>query len=100
MIPAFGAYLERLPDPYVDGGYYTKTAENRPLIGPVGPAGSYVVGALSGYGVMAAAAAGELAAVHALGGQLPGYASWFAPARYEDPDYLALLPEMTESGQI
>ena len=49
---------------------------------------------------MAAAAAGELVAVHALGGELPGYASWFAPARYEDPDYLALLPEMTESGQI
>jgi glycine/D-amino acid oxidase-like deaminating enzyme len=100
MIPAFSAYLERLPHPYIDDGYYTKTTENRPLIGPVGPAGSYVVGALSGYGVMAAAAAGELAAVHALGGQLPGYASWFAPARYEDPDYLALLPEMTESGQI
>ena len=100
MIPAFGAYLERLPDPYIDDGYYTKTTENRPLIGPVGPAGSYVVGALSGYGVMAAAAAGELGALQALGGELPGYASWFAPARYEDPNYLALVPEMTESGQI
>ena len=100
MIPAFGGYRERLPEPYVDGGYYTKTRENRPLIGPVGPAGSFVVGALSGYGVMAAAAAGELGALHAMGGELPGYAPWFAPDRYEDPDYLALIPEMTESGQI
>ena len=100
MVPSFGAYLERLPQPFVDGGYYTKTRENRPLVGPAGPTGSVVVAALSGYGVMAAAAAGELGALHVTGGTLPDYARWFAPSRYDDPDYVALLAQMTDSGQI
>jgi len=100
MVPSIGGYLEKLPQPYIDGGYYTKTRENRPLIGPAGPEGSVVVGALSGYGVMAAAAAGELGATHVTGGSLPDYARWFAPGRYEDPEYLELLEQMTDSGQI
>ncbi len=100
MVPAFGSYLERLPKPHIDGGYYTKTRENRPLIGPAGPEGSVVVGALSGYGVMAAAAAGELGALHVTGAALPAYARWFEPDRYEDPEYLELLDRMTDSGQI
>ena len=29
------------PRPFVDGGYYTKTRENRPLVGPTGRAGSF-----------------------------------------------------------
>jgi glycine/D-amino acid oxidase-like deaminating enzyme len=100
MVPSLGEYLEKLPHPFIDGGYYTKTRENRPLIGPVGPEGSVVVGALSGYGVMAAAAAGELGAYHVTGGSLPAYARWFEPGRYEDPEYLELLEQMTDSGQI
>ncbi|NNC41420.1 MAG: FAD-binding oxidoreductase [Acidimicrobiia bacterium] len=100
MVPPLGEYLERLPRPFIDGGYYTKTRENRPLIGPAGPEGSVVVGALSGFGVMAAAAAGELGAIHVTGGSLPDYARWFEPGRYEDPEYLALLGQMTDSGQI
>ncbi|MDH5371984.1 MAG: FAD-binding oxidoreductase [Acidimicrobiia bacterium] len=100
MVPAFGEYLERLPQPFVDSGYYTKTSENRPLIGPVGLRGAIVVGALSGYGVMAAAAAGELGALHVTGSRLPEYARWFSPDRYTDPEYLALLKDMTDSGQI
>ena len=100
MVPAFGDYLERLPQPFVDSGYYTKTSENRPLIGPVGLRGTIVVGALSGYGVMAAAAAGELGALQVTGSLLPEYARWFSPDRYTDPAYLELLNEMTDSGQI
>lgn len=100
MVPDFGKYLQRLPKTHVDGGYYTKTKENRPLIGPAGPEGSVVVGALSGYGVMAAAAAGELGALHVTGAPLPAYARWFRPDRYADPEYLELLGRMTDSGQI
>lgn len=55
----------------VDGGHYTKTAENVPLLGPSpGPCGrgliegSYLAGAVSGYGIMAAQAAGELVAAY------------------------------------
>src|SRR5438309_11737266 len=35
MPPALGAYLPRLPRSVVDGGYYTKTRENRFLAGPL-----------------------------------------------------------------
>ena len=49
---------------------------------------------------MAAAAAGELGAFHVTGGSLPDYARWFEPGRYEDPEYLELLGQMTDSGQI
>ena len=100
MVPAMSEYLDHLPQPYVDGGYYTKTSENRPLIGPSGPRGSFVVGALSGYGVMAAPAAGELAARHALGLELPDYAAFLAPDRYTDPAYVQLLDEMEDEGQL
>jgi len=62
LLPAFAAYAEGGRRPYVDGGYYTKTPENRPLIGSCGPEGSYVLAGLSGFGIMAAPAAGELAA--------------------------------------
>ncbi|MEN8173640.1 MAG: FAD-dependent oxidoreductase, partial [Chloroflexota bacterium] len=35
MLPRFQSYFERMPQPMLDGGYYTKTRENRPLIGPL-----------------------------------------------------------------
>ena len=54
IIPALEAYIHRPPRPTIDGGYYTKTRENRPLIGPAGPRGSFVMGAFSGYGTLIA----------------------------------------------
>lgn len=99
MIPMLAAYRTRLPETVVDGGYYTKTVENRPLIGPVGPAGSFVIGALSGFGIMASAAAGELLALHVTGGELPRHAAAFDPARYGDPAYVASLDGLA-TGQI
>ena len=33
LIPGLGAYVPRLPKHFVDGGYYTKTEENRLLVG-------------------------------------------------------------------
>jgi glycine/D-amino acid oxidase-like deaminating enzyme len=100
MLPHLAAYVERLPQPVVDGGYYTKTVENLPLIGPMELPGSYVVGALSGFGVMAAAAAGELAVQHALGETLPDHAPAFALERYDDPAYRETITAATDSGQI
>ncbi len=41
MVPGLAVYLERLPQPVVDGGYYTKTRENRPLVGPLGVDGAF-----------------------------------------------------------
>ncbi|MBP1738338.1 MAG: dependent oxidoreductase [Deltaproteobacteria bacterium] len=100
MIPGLRGYVERVPKATVDGGYYTKTRENRPLIGKLPVEGGYVVGALSGFGVMAACGAGELVAAHVVAGKLPHYASAFALERYEDPDYQRLLDTWNDSGQL
>jgi glycine/D-amino acid oxidase-like deaminating enzyme len=100
MIPGLTAYFDRLPRPVVDGGYYTKTEENRPLIGPLPVEGAYLIGALSGFGIMAACAAGELLAAHVTGSELPSYAPWFLLERYDDPTYQALLQTWDASGQL
>jgi glycine/D-amino acid oxidase-like deaminating enzyme len=100
MLPALTAYFDRIPKCVVDGGYYTKTRENRPLIGPLPVEGAYVIGALSGYGQMASSAAGELLARHITGGRLPSYAPAFSVDRYQDPEYLKLLETWGASGQL
>src|SRR6186997_2629200 len=91
MVPALQAYAGRPVRPYVDGGYYMRTRENRPLIGPVPVEGAYVSCGFSGFGVMASCAAGELIARHITGGALPDYAGAFLLSRYQDPEYRALL---------
>ena len=91
MAPGLSAYLGKMGRPFIDGGYYCKTRENRPLIGPLPAPGAYIIGALSGYGIMAAMAAGELLAAHVTGGELPEYAPDFLLSRYDDPAYQALL---------
>ncbi|MEW6734734.1 MAG: FAD-dependent oxidoreductase [Acidobacteriota bacterium] len=101
MIPNLSAYFGQGEQAYVDGGYYCKTRENRPLIGPLPVAGAFVIGALSGFGIMAAQAAGELLAAHITGNQLPDYASAFSLARYQDPAYQSLLERLDQSsGQL
>jgi glycine/D-amino acid oxidase-like deaminating enzyme len=100
MVPGLRAYVERLPRGVVDGGYYTRTRENRCLVGPLGAEGAYIIGALSGYGLMAACAAGELLAAHVTGDALPGYAPAFAPARYADPAYRRRLEAWGDDGQL
>ena len=100
MLPALRTYFDRVPRPVVDGGYYNKTRENRPLIGPLPVEGAYLIGALSGFGLMSAAAAGELLAAHLTRGELPPYAPAFDLGRYDDPAYQQLLEDWRESGQL
>jgi glycine/D-amino acid oxidase-like deaminating enzyme len=100
MIPALASYLTRLPRCFVDGGYYTKTRENRFLAGPLPVEGAYVLGALSGYGLMAASGAADLLADYLTGRSLPHYAPAFRPDRYADPAYRALLANWGDSGQL
>ena len=82
-----------------DGGYYTQAPDNLPLIGaqPAAPTGAYMCAGLSGYGVMAANAAGELLAQHVAGEPLPeAYAGAFAPERWLDEAYVARV----ERGEV
>ncbi len=100
MIPGLEVYLKRLPRPTLDGGYYTKTVENRPLACPLSTPGVYVIGALSGFGIMSAPALGELLAVRISGETLPPYSAAFDLQRYEDPAYQARLSDWGESWQL
>jgi glycine/D-amino acid oxidase-like deaminating enzyme len=70
------------------------------LIGPLPVEGAWVIGALSGYGLMASLAAGELLALHLLDKDLPSYAPAFDLKRYQDPAYLDLLSNWEDSGQL
>ncbi len=100
MLPRMQEYFSRMPRPQLDGGYYTKTRENRPLVGPLGVDGAYVTGAVSGYGIMSACAVGELLAAHITGAELPSYAPAFALSRYNDVGYAKKLEDWGENGQL
>ncbi len=79
MVPALRVYVGRAAEGVVDGGYYCRTAANRPLVGPLPVEGAWIVGALSGFGVMGCHAAGDLLASHLLGRPLPADAHAFLP---------------------
>jgi glycine/D-amino acid oxidase-like deaminating enzyme len=101
MVPDMAVYLERMSPPYIDGGYYCKTQENRPLICPLPVSGAYVIGGLSGYGIMAAMAGAELLIAHVCDSALPDYAPYFDLSRYDDPNYKVLLRDWdTTAGQL
>ena len=100
MLPRMREYFGKLPRPQIDGGYYTKTRENRPLVGPMGVDGAYVIGAVSGYGIMAACGVGDLLAAHVSGAELPSYAPAFELARYDDPEYQKELENRRHDGQL
>jgi sarcosine oxidase, subunit beta len=102
MVPGFEVYLgEKMRRPFVDGGYYCKTAENRPLAGPTQIAGLHLMCGLSGYGIMSAAASAELVGAGITGDRAPDYAPAFRLDRYDDPEYRARIErgEFT-SGQL
>jgi glycine/D-amino acid oxidase-like deaminating enzyme len=100
MIPGLKQYLDPMPKPYVDGGYYTKMPENRPLIGPLDVQGAFICGAFSGFGIMSACASGELIAKHVTNGMLPSYAKAFNPSRFSDSRYLAEIKTWDVNGQL
>ena len=100
MLPSLERYFARLPRMTVDGGYYAKTPENRPLIGPLPIAGAWVNAAYSGFGIMSACAGGELLAAHVSGASLPVYAAAFHPARFDDPGYLDAFVSDGADGQL
>ena len=101
FIPALGQYIEQLPTPVIQfAGYYTRTPENWPLIGPLEQEGLYTISALSGYGTMTACAAAELCGAWMTGQPLPGYARHFDPRRYLDDDMQAEMKLWQSDGQL
>ncbi len=100
MLPGLRRYFDRSPRPYVDGGYYVRTPDSRLLAGALPIEGAYVIGGLSGHGIMSSCAAGELLAAHIAGTDLPPYAPAFSPLRFDDPEYQSKLANWEDSGQL
>lgn len=100
FVPGLSVYLEAMPKPWVDGGYYTRTQENRPIISPLPAKGAFTLCALSGFGLMAATGSAELLADHITGAALPAHAAKFVLDRYSDPGYLAMLERWGSDGQL
>ena len=100
MLPGMQRYFDKMPQPQLDGGYYTKTRENRPLVGPLPVEGAFVIGAVSGYGIMSACGVGELLAQHVTGATLPDYAPTLLLSRYENAEYLKGLESLEDSGEL
>ncbi|HLA68057.1 MAG TPA: FAD-dependent oxidoreductase [Acidimicrobiia bacterium] len=100
MFPGMAAYADAMPRRIVDGGYYTKTVENRPLAGPMRTSGAFVAGAVSGFGIMAACGVADLVTAHVTEASLPDHAGAFMLDRYDDPAYQRELEALTETGQI
>ena len=100
VIPRLAEYFEQIPRPYVDGGYYAKTPENRPLVGPLPLEGAFICSAFSGFGIMTAMSGGDLLAAHVTGKSLPDYAPAFLLSRYDNPQYEILMAQAISSGQL
>lgn len=88
MVPGMQVYMNSDDFGLIDGGYYCKAPDNRPLIGPLPVEGAFVLGALSGTGIMSSHAAGELLSMHVTGQSLPDYAAAFLPTRFDDAGYM------------
>lgn len=99
--PGLKTYYGKLPRQMSHyGGYYTMTEENWPLIGPAGPEGSHVISALSGFGTMAACAAGDILARRALGRDVPDYATKLGLERLGDEAMLSRLREIAHKSVL
>ena len=99
--PSLASYIGRLPRKRTHyGGYYTMTAENWPLIGPMATAGAFVIGALSGFGTMSACAAGSLCADWITGASLPVFGEPLALARYKNGALMHELAQQRSKGVL
>ena len=97
--PGLMHYYDKMPRNMIHyGGYYTTTEENWPLIGETEIDGFFVVGAMSGFGSMAACAAGDLCAQSILGKTLPDYATALSPERYNNPELIAQTRALSSRG--
>lgn len=99
--PALLTYVEQHPEDFVHyGGYYTMTEENWPLIGPMDIDGTFVVGAMSGFGTMAACAGGQLCAQWVIDTDKPNYAQALSLQRHQDVKLMDELYTLNSLGLL
>ena len=102
FIPELAEYENNIPTPVIEyAGYYTRTKENWPLIGHTKVENVFVIGALAGYGTMSACAAGKLCSSYVLDkSDLPDYAAYFHPMRYENETIKKEMENIDSDGQL
>jgi len=101
FLPALQSYVTSPPTRFSHyGGYYTMTDENWPIIGPLDGRGAFIIGALSGFGSMAACAAGKLCAATICGDKLPPYANDLSLARLSNKTLMAELSAASSKGLL
>ena len=100
LVPSLGAGFADSGLGFVDGGYYCKARDNRPLIGPLPVEGAYALGGLSGTGIMSAHASADLLAGHVMHEPLPDYAAAFLPSRFDDASYVERVKQWSLTGQL
>ena len=102
FIPELAAYENNIPTPLIEyAGYYTRTNENWPLIGPTNLENVFVIGALAGYGTMSACAAGKLCSSYILNeSEYPDYAQYFHPNRYDNATLVKEMNALKSDGQL
>ncbi|WND01634.1 FAD-dependent oxidoreductase [Temperatibacter marinus] len=97
--PSLKQYYDKLPSERSHyGGYYTMTPENWPLIGPMKTQNAYVIGAMSGFGTMAACAAGDLCARWVHDESKPAYAEDLSLMRYNNKAFMSDLLSSDKRG--
>ncbi|MGB6268025.1 MAG: FAD-dependent oxidoreductase [Olleya sp.] len=102
FIPELARYENNIPTPLIEyAGYYTRTNENWPLIGNTKLDNVFVIGALAGFGTMGACAAGKLCSSYVLNkSELPDYAIYFNPLRYQNETIKKKMSEINIDGQL
>jgi glycine/D-amino acid oxidase-like deaminating enzyme len=100
LVPGLGAYLAAPEIVAHDGGFYARTPDGLPLIGPHGPTGAFIVGGLAGFGSMMACATGELAAAWVLDEPRPALAAAFDPSRLGEPGTAARSTGAAPAGEL
>ncbi|GLD93940.1 hypothetical protein PINS_up002545 [Pythium insidiosum] len=92
----------------VGGGYYCKTMDNMPLIGPAPSTveGIFLQSAMTGIGLMSSGASGQLLASHVMGEtpsnkKIAQFMDAFLPVRFEDDAYVQSLANgRSLTGQV
>jgi glycine/D-amino acid oxidase-like deaminating enzyme len=100
LVPDLGAYLAAPEILAHDGGFYARSPDGLPLIGPLGPTGAFIVGGLAGFGSMMACAAGELTAAWVLDEPRPIVAVAFDPGRIGTPASTARSGGVQPAGEL
>ena len=77
-----------------------KLVRTIPLVGTMGVDGAYVIGAVSGHGIMSACGVGDLLTAQLTGAELPSYSGAFELSRYDGPEYERKLENWEDNGQL